>query len=145
MLRDGLRSQRVTAAGALVAVVAVLSGCGSTHTLSADQQHAHRIQAFAYLPSTQVRCAGPTCRLAARTRLHSEREAFLIAWPLLFGAVKDPSLDPLKTVTLELSDPKTGATLSLRCERRRARSIPDGQTSVVAVQKRCAWSWRAGY
>jgi hypothetical protein len=130
-----------------LAVAGVLSGCGSgSGGKLTDQQRAQRIRTEAYgLPSTRVECARLTCRLAARTRLHSEREAFLIAWPLLFGAVRDPSLSPLKTVALTLSDRRSGAALSLRCNRNRARQIPDGVTSVAAVQDHCAWSWRASY
>jgi hypothetical protein len=56
--------------------------------------------------------------------------------------VKDPSLAPLKTVVLKLSDPQIGAALSLQWNRDRARQIPDGHTSVAAVEKYCAWSWR---
>jgi hypothetical protein len=131
---------------AFVGIAGVLSGCGSGSSGKlTDQQRAQRIRAEAYLRSTRVQCARLTCRLTATTRLHSEREAFLIAWPLVFGAVKDPSLAPLKTVGLTLSDRKSGAALSLRCNRNRARQIPEGATSVAAVQNHCAWSWRASY
>jgi hypothetical protein len=130
---------------AAVGAAAVLSGCGSgSSSRLTDQQRAQRIRAEAYLPSTRVECARLTCRLSASARLHTEQEAFLIAWPLVFGAVKDPSLAPVQTVALELSDRKSGAALSLTCDRNRARLIPDGVTSVAAVRKHCAWSWRAG-
>jgi hypothetical protein len=126
--------------------VAALSGCGSgSSSKLTAQQRAQRVRGYAYLPSTQVQCVGITCRLAATTPIHSKREAFLIAWPLVSGAIKDPSLDPLKTVRFKLSDPRSGAALSLDCNRKRAHQIADGHTSVTAVEKRCAWSWRASY
>ena len=138
--------QHLKIAGALVVVTAAAAGCGSGAggTLSA-QQRAQRVRDYAYLPSTHVECTRVTCRVAATTRLHSEREAFLIAWPLIFGTVKDPGLAPLQTVALKLSDRRSGATLFLNCNRNRASQIPDGVTSVAAVQKHCAWSWRASY
>lgn len=136
--------RHVAATGALVVTLALVSGCGSSHHRAADQQNDEKVQAYAYLPSTHVQCAGPTCRLTATTRIHSQREAFLIAWPLIAGAVKDPSLETLKTIALKLSDPKTGAKLSLNCRRNQATQLPD-QTSVAAMQKQCAWSWRASY
>jgi hypothetical protein len=129
-----------------VVAIATVSGCGyDSGSKLSDQQRAQRVRDYPYLPSTHVECAQLTCRLAATTRLHSEREAFVIAWPLVSGAVKDPSLAPLKTIALKLSDQRSGATLSLNCNRSRASQIPDGHTSVAAVQKHCAWSWRASY
>jgi len=133
------------ASTALIALVGVVSGCGSNHRLTADQEHAQRIRAYAYLPSTRVECAGSACRLTATTLIHSEHEAFLIAWPLLFGTVHDPSLRSLSQVGLTLSDPRTGADLSLNCDRRRAGEIPAGRTSVAAVKQHCRWSWHASY
>jgi hypothetical protein len=131
---------------ALVAVAAVLSGCGSGSSGKlSDQQRTQRVRGYAYLPSTHVECARLMCRLAATTRLHSEREAFLIGWPLVSGAVKDPSLASLETIALKLSDQRSGASLSLSCNRNRASAIPDGHTSVEAVKRHCAWSWRASY
>lgn len=137
------RRHHSVAVGALVAIVALVSGCGSSRGLD-DQQRAQRVRDYAYLPSARAVCAGATCWLRATTRLHSKREAFLIAWPLVFGDVRDPSLN-LRLISLKLSDPKTGAILRLNCNPRRAGQIPDGVTSVTTVKQHCGWSWRASY
>jgi hypothetical protein len=136
--------RRLVAAGALIGAVVVLSGCGSSHQLTTDQQHAQRVRAYAYLPSTRVQCVGGACRLTATTKLHSDREALLIGWPLVSGVVKDRSL-ALRTVALKLSDPRSGAILSLNCNRRQASQLADGSSPISVVKKQCRWSWRASY
>ena len=136
-------SQKAAGLAAAVGVLAV-AGCGSSRVMS-DQQRAQRIRASAYLPSTRVECDAVSCRLTATTRLHSEKEAILIAWPLVFAAVDDPSLDPVKTVDLQLSDQKNGARLLLACRRGGARRLPEGHASAAALHKLCRWSWRGSY
>jgi hypothetical protein len=122
----------------------VLSGCGSRTTLTGDQRDAARIRAYAYLPAV-VRCDASTCDVSAHSRLHSQREAFLIGWPLVAGAVTDPSLALVKRVTLSLSDAKRGARLTLACDRNRAQAMPAGRGSVAAITQSCAWSWQGRY
>jgi hypothetical protein len=119
---------------------------GRSSSKLTDQQRAQRVRGYAYLTSTRVQCVGITCCLAATTSfIHSKGEAFLIAWPLVSVAIKDLSQAPLKTVRVKQSDPRSGAALSLDCNRKPARQIADGHTSVTAVERRCVWSWRASY
>jgi hypothetical protein len=136
-------SHKVAGLAAAVGVL-VVAGCGSSHVMN-DQQRAQRIRASAFLPSTRVECVGAACRLTATTRLHSEKEAILIAWPLVFAAVNDPSLRPLRRVDLQLNDRESGARLSLACRRGRASRLPDGHASAAAMHKLCRWSWRGSY
>jgi len=130
---------------AAVVIVAAAGCSGASNPVSADRQHEQRMMSESAGYSVHVRCQGASCALAVRSRLHSQREAILIGWPILVGWASDPSLSAVKHVALTLSDAGSGAQLRLSCDRARAQAIPIVQTSVPAVRRGCATSWRGRY
>jgi hypothetical protein len=106
---------------AALAAVAVAAGCGSGSDDPGSREEAVRSH-LGSLRGARVACEEKRCSVTAPMRLSSVYTATLVAAPVIDGALGDPDLDDLETISVTLDDADRQQVFSLECDTGKLRS-----------------------
>ena len=117
---------------------AALSACGGSGP-SPDQLHRERLSA-SIDASYRVTCRAEACDVAWSYPFHSRLEASFLALPPVVEVDGDPSLAPIKTLTVAIHNGAATSTAHFTCRMPTHRPTGSGSYTVTLVRHLCAIS-----